>query len=98
DAAATIQAFATRLRQQLDLDALTAELLAVVDQTMEPTRTSLWLWLRPAPQPSPDPQGRDPDVLPDTSGLARPARRQLGTAPSPRAPGPPSIAPGPGAP
>ncbi|HWD45575.1 MAG TPA: hypothetical protein VHM23_18010 [Actinomycetota bacterium] len=49
DAAATIQAFATRLRQQLDLDALTGELLAVVDQTMEPTRTSLWL--RPTSQP-----------------------------------------------
>jgi hypothetical protein len=47
DTAATIQAFATRLRQQLDLDALTAELLAVVDQTMEPTRTSLWLRSRP---------------------------------------------------
>jgi hypothetical protein len=50
DAAATIQAFATRLRQQLDLDALTGELLAVVDQTMEPTRTSLWL--RPTRQPT----------------------------------------------
>jgi hypothetical protein len=47
DAAATIQAFATRLRQQLDLAALTAELQAVVDQTMEPTQTSLWL--RPTP-------------------------------------------------
>jgi hypothetical protein len=43
DAAATIQAFAGRLRQQVDLDALQAELLAVVDQTMQPTRTSLWL-------------------------------------------------------
>jgi hypothetical protein len=43
DAAATIQSFAARLRQQLDLDALTAELLGVVDQTMEPTRASLWL-------------------------------------------------------
>src|SRR6266496_248226 len=43
DAAATIQAFAGRLRQQVDLDALRAELLAVVDQTMQPTRTSLWL-------------------------------------------------------
>ncbi len=43
DAAATIQAFAGRLRQQVDLDALGAELLAVVDQTMQPTRTSLWL-------------------------------------------------------
>jgi hypothetical protein len=41
DAAATIEAFAARLRQQLDLDVLTTELLAVVDQTMEPTRTSL---------------------------------------------------------
>jgi hypothetical protein len=37
DAAHTIQAFSDRLRQQVDLDALTAELLAVVDQTMQPT-------------------------------------------------------------
>jgi hypothetical protein len=50
DAAATIQTFATRLRQQLDLDALTAELLTVVDHTMEPAQSSLWL--RPTPQPS----------------------------------------------
>src|SRR5215208_5162825 len=34
----TIQAFSTRLREQIDLDALATELLAVVDQTMEPTR------------------------------------------------------------
>ena len=46
DAAATIEAFATRLRQQVDADALTAELLAVVDHTVQPTRASLWL--RPA--------------------------------------------------
>jgi hypothetical protein len=43
DAAETIQAFSTRLRDQIDLDTLSAELLAVVDQTMEPTRVSLWL-------------------------------------------------------
>jgi hypothetical protein len=43
DAAQTIQAFSTRLRDQVDLDTLSAELLAVVDQTMEPTRVSLWL-------------------------------------------------------
>jgi hypothetical protein len=43
DAAKTIAAFSTRLRDQLDLDTLSAELLAVVDQTMEPTRVSLWL-------------------------------------------------------
>ena len=34
--AQTIQAFSTRLRDQIDLDTLTSELLAVVDQTMQP--------------------------------------------------------------
>jgi hypothetical protein len=41
--AKTIEAFSTRLRDQIDLDTLSTELLAVVDQTMEPTRVSLWL-------------------------------------------------------
>jgi hypothetical protein len=49
DAERTIAAFSGRLRQQTDLDALTAELLAVVDQTMQPTRAALWL--RPAADP-----------------------------------------------
>ena len=43
DAAQTIAAFSQRLRDQLDLDTLSAELLAVVDQTIQPTRASLWL-------------------------------------------------------
>jgi hypothetical protein len=43
DAAHTIEAFAIRLRDQVDLDALTAELLAVVEPTVQPTRASLWL-------------------------------------------------------
>ena len=43
DAAQTIQTFGKRLRQQVDLDSLTAELLAVVDQTMQPTQAALWL-------------------------------------------------------
>jgi hypothetical protein len=47
DAARTVDAFAARLREQVDLDALSAELLAVVDQTMQPTMASLWL--RPQP-------------------------------------------------
>jgi hypothetical protein len=46
DAAETIQAFSTHLRDQLDLATLRTELLAVVDQTMQPTQASLWL--RPA--------------------------------------------------
>jgi hypothetical protein len=42
-AAKTIEAFSTRLRDEIDLDTLSAELVAVVDQTMEPTQASLWL-------------------------------------------------------
>jgi hypothetical protein len=43
DAVRIIAAFGTRLRDQVDLDVLHTELLAVVDQTMQPTRASLWL-------------------------------------------------------
>jgi hypothetical protein len=43
DAARTVDGFATRLRDQVDLDALHTELLGVVHQTMQPTRASLWL-------------------------------------------------------
>ena len=50
DAGKTVEAFSIRLRDQIDLGTLSTELLAVVDQTMEPTRVSLWL--RPAAQAS----------------------------------------------
>ena len=56
DTARTVEAFSARLREQVDLDRLSADLLAVVGQTMEPT--TLWLWLRPPAQPS----GRRPTV------------------------------------
>jgi hypothetical protein len=48
DAARTIGGFSARLRQQVDLDTLTGELLGVVEQTMQPTQVSLWL--RPVPR------------------------------------------------
>ena len=47
DAARTIEGFSARLREEVDLDTLTGELLAVVDQTTQPTQVSLWL--RPPP-------------------------------------------------
>jgi hypothetical protein len=43
DAASLIAAFGGRLREHVDLDTLTVELLAVVDQAMQPTQVSLWL-------------------------------------------------------
>jgi hypothetical protein len=50
DAARTIAAFSTRLRDELDLDTLSAEVLAVVEQTVQPTQA--WLWLRAPHQAS----------------------------------------------
>jgi hypothetical protein len=50
DATRTVEGFATRLRDQVDLDALHIELLTVVDRTMQPTRASLWL--RPTRPPA----------------------------------------------
>jgi hypothetical protein len=43
DAARILQGFGARLRDQVDLDSLTAEVLEVIDQTMQPTQASLWL-------------------------------------------------------
>jgi hypothetical protein len=49
DATRIIEGFGIRLRDQVDLDTLTADLLAVVDQTMQPTKASLWLRSPPEP-------------------------------------------------
>jgi MFS family permease len=46
DTAKTVETFSTRLRDEIDLDTLSAELLGVVDQTMQPSQA--WLWLRPS--------------------------------------------------
>jgi hypothetical protein len=49
DVARTVEAFSARLRNEVDLDTLSAELLTVIDQTMQPTRVSMWL--RPHTEP-----------------------------------------------
>jgi hypothetical protein len=56
NAAQTIERFSARMRDEVDLDTLSAEVLAVVDQTMQPTWSSLWL--RPTGQGSRRTAGR----------------------------------------
>jgi hypothetical protein len=63
DAAQTIQAFSTRLREEIDLATLSDELLAVVDQTMQPTMAALWL--RPLAHAMP---GRESRCSPGSNG------------------------------
>lgn len=43
DAAETLAAFSTRLRQEVDLDSLRRELVDVVGSTIQPAHASLWL-------------------------------------------------------
>jgi hypothetical protein len=43
DAAKTLEAFSSKLRNETDLDALSDDLISVVGETVQPEHTSLWL-------------------------------------------------------
>jgi hypothetical protein len=43
DAAHTLESFSARLRNEIDIDALSSELVALVAKVMEPKQVSLWL-------------------------------------------------------
>jgi hypothetical protein len=73
NAAKTVEAFSIRLREHIDLDTLSTELLAVVDQTMQPTQVSVWL------QPTADQAG----PMTQVAGRAAPTAGRNANQPGP---------------
>jgi hypothetical protein len=70
DAARTLERFSGRLRDQIELDALSADLLGVVNLTLQPIQASLWL--RRNDPHSPDPAWESTVVHPHRLTPPRP--------------------------
>jgi hypothetical protein len=73
DAVQTLEAFSSRLQEEIDVERLTQELLAVAQKTLQPAHLSLWL--RDPPQSDVE-AFPDPDPLPERRALDSP----MGTA------------------
>ena len=56
DAARTLAAFSATLQQEVDLSHLSEQLVAVVQETMQPASVSLWLRPQPSQESRPDPK------------------------------------------